>query len=192
MASHGGARSGAGRPKGGVSQLRRIMQSAITKGLADAGRSKYGDLMPEDDREAAVITGSMIVQDMISAGKGDDVLKLAAAIQSKETGEEGGESTLESALKRLPTASRDTFMPQVSNTEGQNALISDGYEERTTDTESGAHGFTPEGGSFFSPQQTLLMHSEPATDGPTGDRQAPPTPPRCPPCHSYGPWSQKF
>ena len=186
MTTHGGARSGAGRPKGGVSQLRRIMQAAITKGLADAGREKYGDLMPEDDREAAVVTGSMIVQDMINAGKGDDVLKLAAVIQSKDTGESDGESTLEAALKRLPTASRDTFMSSGEGEQGQKTTQSGSYGESATDTESGAHVFTPDGGSFFSPQQALLMHSEPTTANPTGDRQAPPTPPGATPDSHMG------
>ncbi|WP_448215291.1 hypothetical protein [Endozoicomonas sp. 2B-B] len=177
MAGHGGARAGAGRHKGGVSQLNQIMRAAITKGLAHAGREKYGEVVTGDDQEAAAITGAMIISDMIHSGQGADVLKLAAVIQTKDTGSDSQGSTLEDSLKRLPALSRDTFMPSEGDDTEQKPTITTNYNQSPTDTESEVPVLAPESGTFFAPQQSLLMDANPS---PAAERQAPPTPPGAP------------
>ena len=180
MAGHGGARSGAGRPQGGVSQLNQIMRAAITKGMAHAGREKYGEQVTGDDNEAAAMTGAMIISDMIQAGNGADVLKLAAVIQTKDTGTSAGTSTLEDSLKRLPALSCDTFVSSEAPAGTQTPAITATCEQGATDTESGAPVFAPESGTFFAPQQPLLLDAGEQAEPPRPSRQAPPTPPGAP------------
>lgn len=108
MYTHGGARPGSGRKKGGIAQARRLLSDAIQQGLAIAGRKKYPDRVSQDDIEmAAVQTGAMLVDDMIQAGQGNDVMKLWATVALKETDgdkSESGKSTLAEALSTLPVA----------------------------------------------------------------------------------------
>ncbi len=157
MSSHGGARSGAGRPKGGVSQTRRLLSDAITKGLATAGRRKFGEEMSQDDEAAATQTAAMIVSDMIEAGQGADVLKLWAQVSSKDQQEQTQGNSLEAALKALPSASRVSLVAQ-GQTEAEQPLEKSGtYQPRTSDNESGVMPSQPAGATYFAPQQPLLI-----------------------------------
>ncbi|MCW7555540.1 hypothetical protein NX722_23535 [Endozoicomonas gorgoniicola] len=155
MAGHGGARTGAGRPKGGISQTRRLLEIAITEGLAHAGRSKYPEHMTGQLEEDAVRTGAMIVSDMINSGDGKDVVKLWAAISTgaKESNPGSGSGTLADALSALPSLPDGANMPQETQPETETAEDSDTYEACATDNGLVA----PQNGTFFTPQQGLLV-----------------------------------
>ena len=117
---NGGYRPGAGRPKGGISQTRRLLQSAITKGLAHAGRTKYPDRVSTTDLEAAAVdTAAMIVSDMIQAGQGHEVIKVWAQVATKETDGQNSQSKniLADALSRLPSPSHVADMSQAPDSE---------------------------------------------------------------------------
>lgn len=152
MTTHGGTRTGSGRPKGGVTDARRRIISAINQGLAQAGRKMYPDRVSQDDDEqAAIETGAMIVDDMIQAGQGNDVLKLWAAVAMKEPEQKGSQkNTLAEALSRLPAAGHVTDVsrifikqPQAPETEGG-----------ATHTEGEALQKKP----YFAPQASLLLN----------------------------------
>ena len=103
--TRGGARAGAGRPQGGISLTRRLLTTAITKGLAHAGKMKYpSQVSSQNIEEAASDTAAMIVSDMIQAGQGNDVIKIWAMVAMKETEGQGNQSKniLANALSRLP------------------------------------------------------------------------------------------
>ena len=51
--THGGSRLGAGRPQGGISQARRLINTAITRGLAHAGQIRYPEQVNSNDLEEA-------------------------------------------------------------------------------------------------------------------------------------------
>ncbi|MGI9283016.1 MAG: hypothetical protein ACR2PX_25755 [Endozoicomonas sp.] len=117
MTTHGGSRPGSGRPQGGISQARRLITDAIQNGLAQAGRKKYPDRVDQVDVETAAIqTGAMIVDDMIQAGQGNDVMKLWAAVAMKESDNEkaGSRNTLAEALSRLPAARQVSDVSRLS------------------------------------------------------------------------------
>ena len=156
MAGHGGSRSGAGRPKGGLSQTRRLLEGAITEGLAHAGRSRYAQHMTETDTEEdARRTAAMIVSDMIQAGEGKEVMKLWVQVSTGEKNGQGngGSATLADALSALPSLPDGANVPQSTTPEEENATISGDYIERATD-----NGFVaPQNGTFFTPQQGLLV-----------------------------------
>ncbi len=161
MTTHGGTRTGAGRPQGGISQARRLITDAIQSGLAQAGRKKYPDRVhPTDLESAAVQTGAMIVDDMIQAGQGNDVMKLWAAVSMKENESDKGntKNTLYQALSSLPAAGHVSDVSQI----GTNRLEAPEPEGGTTHTERDA----PHNQPFFAPQNCLEL-SEPDDDSGT-------------------------
>ena len=127
MATHGGNRAGAGRPKGGVSDTRRMITTAITKGLAHAGMTKYpGRVSTTDIEQAATDTAAMVVSDMIQAGQGNEVLKIWSQVALKDGGQKSQSgSILANALASLPSRSHDTDMTQTPEPES-NPLIQKG------------------------------------------------------------------
>ena len=158
MATVGGARPGAGRPKGGVSDARRRLYAAINRGLAQAGRKKYPNMVSQDDEEeAAIQTGAMIVDDMIQAGQGNDVMKLWAAVALKEPeGEKStGKNTLAEALSRLPAAGHVADVTQIGRMQPEPAETEGG----TTHTERDE----PQKMPHFAPQVPLMLN-DPITD----------------------------
>lgn len=184
MSGHGGARSGAGAPKGGVSQLRRIMSTAINQGLERAGRSKG---LTGTGEEVAQAAASHIISDMIIAGNGADVLKLAAAVDHNKGADNTGESSaVLAALKAKPGRRIGILSAQEQYQQVENETISSTYDERTIDIESTAQEnssfFNPEQ-PFFSPQNILSFE---------GDAPAPPTPPSPPSFNSLGVGGKNF
>ena len=151
METRGGARLGAGRPQGGVSQARRLITVAIHKGLAVAGRKKYPELVSVDPEQAAVETAAMIVDDLIQAGKGGDVLKLWASVAMKENTDDkaSNKHSLAAALSRLPGAGQ---VPDVSRL-GNNQLEAPEPKEGAPHIERGDPTKMP----YFAPQGCLLL-----------------------------------
>ena len=151
METRGGARLGAGRPQGGVSQARRLITAAIHQGLADAGRKKYPSLVSVDPEVAAVQTAAMIVDDMIQAGKGGDVLKLWATVAMKENPDDkaNNKHSLAAALSRLPGAGQ---VPDVSRF-GNNKPDAPELVGGATHIERGDPAKMP----YFAPQGCLLL-----------------------------------
>ena len=102
--ARGGARSGAGRPKGGISRMRLMLEEAARRGMAEA----YYQANPEkrnkvDEEGAAVQAAADIVTDMMKNGRGEEVLRFAAYIGTREDGRrQERSSTLAEALARLP------------------------------------------------------------------------------------------
>lgn len=155
MASHGGARIGSGRPQGGVSQAKRLINTAITRGLAHAGQIRYPDQVNGDDlEEAATQTAAMIVSDMIQAGQGNDVIKIWSQVASKDNDRESGSrNVLAEALSRLPQRSQ---VPDESRTTADNEqppINTGDTDEGTTDYKSEV----ADNRSFFTPQGSLLL-----------------------------------
>ena len=152
MNTRGGARPGSGRPQGGISDTRRRIIAAINMGLAQAGRKKYPNAVSQiDDDQAAIQTGAMIVDDMIQAGQGNDVMKLWAAVALKEGSDPKGDkrNTLAEALSRLPVAGHvadvtqnGKSQPEALQTEG-GATHPDREEPRNT--------------PYFAPQVPLML-----------------------------------
>ena len=162
MTTHGGVRAGAGRPKGGVTDTRRRIISAINQGLAQAGRRMYPDRVSQDDEEqAAIQTGAMIVDDMIQTGQGNDVMKLWAAVAMKEPeGQKAGhKNTLAEALSRLPDAGHVTDVSRI----GMNPPQAPEPEGGATHTEREA----PQNAPWFAPQVPLLLNDPVADQVPT-------------------------
>ena len=151
METRGGSRLGAGRPQGGVSQARRLITVAIHKGLADAGRKKYPELVSVDPEQAAVETAAMIVDDMIQAGRGGDILKLWATVAMKENPDEkaSGKHSLAAALSRLPGAGQVLDVSRIGKNEPEAAEDEGG----TTHIERG----DPPNMPYFTPQGCLLL-----------------------------------
>lgn len=93
---------GAGRPKGGISQSRRLLLRALQRGLEIAGREKG---LAGTDEAVATEAAAQIAADLIRTGRGDEVLKLLAVSQAKiGDGAPGDddETPLSRALKALP------------------------------------------------------------------------------------------
>ena len=156
---NGGYRPGAGRPKGGISQTRRLLDSAITKGLAHAGRTKYPDMVSTTDLEAAAVdTAAMIVSDMIQSGQGHEVIKVWAQVASRETSGQNNPSKniLADALSRLPSASHVTDMSQTYESEPEPLDNTGLADDRPTDTKSNGALNLP----FFAPQVPLDLDSQ--------------------------------
>lgn len=183
METRGGARVGAGRPMGGVTQTRRLIAGAIQKGLAQAGRKKYpGVISLENEEQAAVETAAMIVDDMIQSGQGNDVMKLWAAVAIKE-GNDGSENhsrnTLAEALSKLPGAGH---VVDVTHT-GKIPLEAPEIKESASHQE----GEVPHNQPYFSMQGTLALpdpqaiNQESASGQPeSGQPPPPPQPPAYP------------
>lgn len=105
MAGHGGARPGAGRPPGGVTQSRRLLVRALQRGLAMAVQDRHPGIRGAEE-ELALAGAAEIARQMIHAGQGDHVLALLAKVAldqaPREAGEGEGGSLLGAALDRLP------------------------------------------------------------------------------------------
>lgn len=97
---HGGARAGAGRPQGGISDVRRRLVRGIERGLAAAARE--AGIPGGTDEE--LVTGAVadIAYGMIRAGRGPEVVALYAQLAARGDGQDGGSSPLAAALDRLP------------------------------------------------------------------------------------------
>ena len=105
MAQVGGFRPGSGRPVGGISESRRVLDRAIRRGLADAARD-LGHQGSDDELSAA--TAAEIVRQMVRAGEGDRVLAIwqavAPATEPRGNAQPGDDSPLSAALGRMPGA----------------------------------------------------------------------------------------
>lgn len=155
MAGHGGARPGAGAPKGGISQARRLLVRGLQRGLAHAGRVKYG--IAGDEEEAAMQSVAMIASDMVLAGQGRDVLAIwAQAAPKGDEGDEGGKkSVLLAALESLPGLGSVPNPSQLPRKPAENAAESKENEPLPTYPAF----VTPSDQPFFSPQGNLLPPS---------------------------------
>ena len=101
----GGARPGAGRPKGGVSDARRLLLAGLQRALAEAATDAglVAASASEEDRATAGIAD--IARGLIAAGRGDEVVKLyALSVTKTGAGDDaqGGKSPFLAALARLP------------------------------------------------------------------------------------------
>lgn len=176
MSGHGGARSGAGGPQRGVSQARRLMLRALTRGLEIAGR-EHG--LEGDPEAVATETAAQIAADMIRLGRGDEVLKLYVLASPANDGQGEGSgkgSVLLDALSKLP--GMDDPVPELSSdatTEDGFPVNSTGYEGEATDGSSVAGS----NGLMFHPQNPLFGPAGLALAGArqAGGRATPHTPP---------------
>ena len=155
MASHGGSRVGAGRPQGGVSQARRLINTAITRGLAYGGRERApDDFIGLTDDEAAVESAARIVSDMILAGQGNDVIKIWSQVATKDNDKESEpRNVLAEALARLPARNQVPDMSRNSFDNGERLINTGDADRGTTDYKSGGVDNQP----YFAPQGCLLL-----------------------------------
>lgn len=170
MAGHGGARPGAGAPRGGISQARRLLLRGLQRGLAHAGRAKG---LEGDDEEVATESVAMIASDLVLAGQGRDVLAIwAQAAPKGDEGEEGGKkSPLLRALERMPGLGSVPNPSQLARPVGENTAES--KENAVTPTDPAS--VTCQGQPFFSPQGNLLPPAVlPPTPPPTPSKAASP------------------
>ncbi len=151
----GGARPGAGRPQGGISQARRLIIRGLQRGLADAMRAK-GVGANIDEEELAVMAVAHIASDMILVGQGRDVLAIyAQAAPKSDDGNDdpgGQKSPLVRALERLPGMVPGPESSRAVIDEAENAIIPAIQARGTTHPQSVA----PSGQPFFIPQKQLL------------------------------------
>lgn len=160
--SWGGARSGAGRPAGGIKETTRLLNDAIKQGLVLAGRHK--GLRYEDQERVATETAAMIVSDMVLGGRGDEVLRLLAVSEGKSTGagsQNGRQSWLTQALSSMPGMSGGSQRDQAARQGPKNGSNSE-------DSAPGAHdpvSDAPLKAPFFTPQPPLLGHSSDHAQG---------------------------
>jgi len=171
----GGARSGAGAPRGGISAARLQLDEAFKLGFSHALVTKHAHLATGDKAKDSVMAAAMVVSDMVQAGEGSKALQIWAQIAPKSdqgSGEGGGGSDLELAINRLsknnnvPNESLKTVKPD--NTPINSATCDD----RAMDGESNAL----ENGPFFNQQLPLMMGSSPSDH----TAQPPPGPPSAP------------
>lgn len=99
---HGGARPGAGRPKGGISDARRLLLAGLERGLARAADEQGLTPAGTDQAERATAAIAAIAYDLIRAGRGDEVVKIYALSATKLPADEAPRSPLAAALARLP------------------------------------------------------------------------------------------
>lgn len=169
----GGARPNGGRKPGGITHARRILLSAIQRGLARAARDRGLDRLTgtDDEAELALECASRIAADMVLAGQGRDVLALWAQMAPKDAEADNQPSGgLSDALRRLPGASQPTFSAPVSgrilDAEGQDESLHDdtssgmpyesvGNDEVPTDSASVGTENSADAQPFFLPQQLL-------------------------------------
>lgn len=184
MASHGGQRNGAGRPAGGVSQAKRLLLSALTRGLEIAGREKG---FTGDATAVATETAAQLVADMVRLGRGDEVLKLLAVSQVKtDNPDDPGETALTRALRSMPGLNSPANVPQASRVDEcdeHEPAQSSTYAQGATNPASVAPCFQP----VFAPQSLLPLvhpaHVDDAARAGTGTRgglwpgATPPSPP---------------
>lgn len=188
----GGARANAGRRQGGVAHARRLLLSALQRGLATAARERGLDRATglQDEEALAIECAQRIAADMVLAGQGRDVLVLWAQVAPKD-GDPCNEPPggLSGALRRLPGATQPTFSApvQAAIEPGQGRIFdADGTDQsRDVDalrgqydesayykqgpTDSASEGTTDSASAqpFFVPQHVLPgfvppLHSLPA------------------------------
>ena len=166
--THGGSRLGAGRPQGGISQARRLINTAITRGLAHAGQIRYPEQVNASDlEEAATQTAAMIVSDMIRAGQGNDVIKIWSQVAMKDNEKETtSKNLLADALSRLPSPSQVPDVSRRTAPDEQTPVITGDTEGRPTDYKSEGAENMP----YFAPQGCLMLDGidEPEPNPPTG------------------------
>lgn len=140
----GGARPGAGRKPGGVTDARRRLVAGMERGLARAAR--IAGCHAETEEELVVEAVSRVAEQMVAAGQGADVLKLysAMAYSGPANGsDDDGETPLERAMRRLPGLAGGTD-PAPHLIEGrETAARSDTYRHGTTDKVSDGPGNRP-------------------------------------------------
>ena len=161
---HGGARPGAGAPKGGISQARRLLLRGLQRGLANVGRANGFE---GDEEELATQSVAMIASDMVLAGQGRDVLAIwAQAAPKGDEGDEGGKkSPLLRALERMPGLGSVLDSSQPALAPAQNSEESDENDKRPTDPASVTQLHQP----VFCPQWTLLPAPTPPPIHPSMD-----------------------
>ncbi|PJE79654.1 hypothetical protein CI610_01368 [invertebrate metagenome] len=163
MNNHGGARIGSGRPKGGMSHIKRLLVKAITDGLAHAGSIQHPELMNGCDKEEqATKTATMIISDMVRSGQANDVIKILSLMATKETDTESNvKNTLANALSKLPQPGNND-----RNLTSQVADMSQNPNEKMNSVDFiGIEDNRPSNGNldgrekqpFFSPQNSLLL-----------------------------------
>ncbi len=168
MAGHGGLRPGAGAPRGGISETRRLLVNGIKRGLAQAGRAK--GLTGSDD-DVAVESVARIASDLILSGQGRDVLAIFAQVAAKgdEPGAGDPKSPLQQALARMPGLQNGTGVSLAGLAHAEKPADSRENDERHTDHALVTRSDQP----FFCPQQTLIPpHLEPAHPVPRGSDSA--------------------
>ena len=164
VSSWGGSRNGAGAPARGVSESRRLLLTAIQRGLEIAGRERG---IEGDGDQVATQAAAQIAADMIRSGRGDEVLKLyvlAAPASDSGTGG-GGRSVLLDALSQLPGMTEieaesggevlGESLPAPAPTPSPDG--SGSCEPGTTDCESPAPLGRLPGAQFFGPSQGALL-----------------------------------
>lgn len=178
MAGWGGQRPNAGRPAGGISQVRKLLNDAIIKGLNYAGRTKGLEGTPE---EVATESAARIVSDMILAGQGSDVIKIMvmAAPKSEDGQGNGKESPVLAALQKLPGLVNGPQSSPAEQADGETSRHPETCDASASDNESVADVQRP----FFAPQQTLpiVEPGAPAADRTGPARGTPPPPARVSP-----------
>lgn len=85
--THGGARPGAGAPKGGVSHSRRLILGALQKGFTLAGRQ--AGIPGQDAEEVAMNTAAVVICDMVRRGDGHLAIGLWSQNIKANDGKEG-------------------------------------------------------------------------------------------------------
>lgn len=189
MSKHGGKREGAGAKARGVSGSRKLLMTAINRGLAIAGREKG---LSGDDAQVATESAAQIVADMVRCGRGDEVIKIyvAASPSKADDDSEGGLSSLEQALGQLPGLNRGLKAAPIDE-EQPHSLI---HQECARDLQSLEGEYTPpdytgsaclsEGGAPFFAGQFELLSGDSLGVGGARPYQGPrPSSPPHPPSH---------
>jgi len=177
MAGHGGHRAGAGAPRGGVSETRRLLLAAIESGVELAGRSKG---LKGTRSEVIEQTGANMVCDLILAGDVKNVL----AIWGQSTGKDSASSpatdnksglanALNQASKMLSGQSNGTESVQKIPAPHTEQGTATHQEESTMDTESNAPTLRGKNEMMFIPQQALPLELPAAEEPPKGEGAAP-------------------
>lgn len=150
MAGHGGSRPGAGAPRGGISETKRLLLRGLKRGLTYAGRDKG---LTGSDEEVAVDAVAHITRDLILSGSGRDVLAILAQCTPKgEEGDPNNESPLLKALNRMPGASSVPPSSRLPVIPDKDSAETAEESHPATDPQSVA----PPGSPFFAPQFPLI------------------------------------
>ena len=195
MAQVGGFRPGAGRPVGGISESRRLLDLAIKRGLADAARD--GGLSGSDE-DLSLATVAEIVRQMARSGAGDKVLAIWSQVAPKDEprannpGQAGDDSDLSRAYRRMPGAvgAPVAYLPGVPRPDAGASACDAGAgpadqrsagvanEGQQVEAETGAQdGSGPLVGRVLLPGQLVLGVDPPLARPAPGARPGTPTPP---------------
>lgn len=176
----GGARSGAGRKPGGISESKRRLVAGMERGMARA--AKIRGLPGETQDELVIEAVADIAQGMLESGQGVDLIKIYGAMAYNEHGlEGGGKSTLEQAMELLPGRRAGPGPAQRLDAGPLSLVESTGYLKGAPDTVSEAPGTAQESAPPKRPrlpgQESLQLALEgpepPASAQATGDGGAP-------------------